>query len=296
MNPIVVVLVVTLLLWASAFVGIRVAVEHYPPGALALLRFVVASTLLATYTFAAGRGGALKRATRADWLGFAGLGLSGVFIYHLALNAGERTVSAGAASLLVNTTPVFTVLLAAIFLGDRLGNRGMVGMAVAFCGAVLVSIGTSLGTGVGLGGSLTLELGAIFVLAAAVAQAVYFIIQKDMLGRFGALELTTASTLCGCLMLSIFTPQLFESFTHAPRAATLVALYLGIGPSAGAYLGWAHIVSKLPVSRAVTLLYLVPVLAYGLGWTLLGETPNVLSVVGGVTTIAGVALVHRRSG
>lgn len=287
MNPLGLVLAVTLLLWASAFVGIRVAIEHYSPGALALLRFVIASVLLVSFMLATGRGGSLRKAGRGDWLGFAGLALTGVFIYHVALNAGERTVSAGAASLLVNTTPVFTVLLAAMFLGDRLGRRGISGMAIAFCGAALVSVGTN--------GGLTLELGAVFVLIAAVAQAVYFIIQKDMLSRFGALELTTASTVLGCLMLSMFMPQLIETVAHAPRSATLVALYLGVGPSAGAYLGWAHIVSKLPVSRAVTLLYLVPVIAYALGWALLGETPHLLSVIGGVATIAGVALVHRRS-
>jgi len=130
---------------------------------------------------------------------------------------------------------------------------------------------------------------------AAVAQAFYFIVQKNMLSRYGALELTTVSTVCGCLMLSLFTPELIDAVSTAPRSASLVALYLGIGPSAGAYLGWAHIVSTLPLSRAVTLLYLVPVLAYLLGWAVLGETPSLLSVVGGIATIAGVALVHRRS-
>jgi drug/metabolite transporter (DMT)-like permease len=287
MNRITVVIVVTLFLWASAFVGIRVAIEHYSPGALALFRFLVASLLLTSYMVASGRGASLRRATRSDWLGFAALGLTGVFIYHVALNAGERTVSAGAASLLVNTTPVFTVLLAAMFLKDRLSRRGALGMAIAFAGAALVSIGAN--------GGLRLEMGAIFVLVAAVSQAVYFIVQKDMLERYGALELTTASTVCGFLMLSMFTPELIDAVTTAPRSASLVALYLGIGPSAGAYLGWAHIVSKLPVSRAVTLLYLVPVLAYLLGWALLGETPSLLSVLGGIATIAGVALVHRRS-
>ena len=116
-----------------------------------------------------------------------------------------------------------------------------------------------------------------------------------MLERYGALGLTTVSTLCGCLMLSMFTPELIDAVTTAPRSASLVALYLGIGPSAGGYLGWAHIVSKLPVSKAVTLLYLVPVLAYLLGWALLGETPSLLSALGGIATIAGVALVLRRS-
>ena len=94
MNRLGVVVVVTLFLWASAFVGIRVAIEHYSPGALALFRFLVALLLLTSYTAATGRGASVRRSTRADCLGFAARGLTGVFIYHLALNAGERTVSA----------------------------------------------------------------------------------------------------------------------------------------------------------------------------------------------------------
>ena len=112
-------------------------------------------------------------------------------MYHLALNTGDQTVSAGTASLLVNTTPVFTVLLAVGFLGDRLGKRGSLGMTIAFGGAALVD-----GAG---NASLTLDKGAFWILLAAVAQAFYFIVQKNMLSRYGALELTTISTWCGCL-------------------------------------------------------------------------------------------------
>ncbi len=111
-----------LVLWATAFVGIRVAVVHYPPGPLALLRFSIASVLLGSYLLAASKRRSLLKAGPKDWLGFLSLGLTGIVVYHVALNTGEQTVSAGAASLLVNTTPVFTVLLA-VLLGDRLGKR-----------------------------------------------------------------------------------------------------------------------------------------------------------------------------
>lgn len=280
------VLVVTLILWASAFVGIRVAVVHYSPGALALLRFLVASTLLSAYVVGSGRWRRLAEATARDWRGFVVLGLTGVVIYHLALNAGERTVSAGAASLLVNTTPLFTVILAAVFLRETLGRRGWLGLIVAFAGAALVSLGT--------GDGMALSVGVAWIIVAAIGQAVYFIVQKNMLGRFGALELTTASLVCGCVMLLPFLPELARTLREAPTNGTLVAIYLGIGPSAIAYVSWAFIVAKISVSKAVSFLYLVPVIAFAMGWLLLGEEPTSLSVVGGVMTIVGVSLVHRR--
>lgn len=280
------VLTVTLILWASAFVGIRIAVVHFTPGGLALLRFVLAATLLGGYVAASGKGRAIRRASAKDWLAFAALGLTGVVVYHIALNEGERTVSAGAASLLVNTTPLFTVVLAALFLGDRLGRRGWVGLIIAFSGAALVSLGTEEG--------FALSRGVLWILVAAIAQAIYFIVQKDMLERYGALELTSASLACGAVMLLPFAPELWGTLRTAPATTTAVALYLGIGPSALAYVSWAYIVTKIPVSKAVSFLYLVPVIAFAMEFIALGETPGVLSVVGGVATILGVAIVHRR--
>jgi drug/metabolite transporter (DMT)-like permease len=275
----------TLLLWSSAFVGIRYAVRDYPPGPLALLRFLVASLLLGGYVLLRKSRASSESASLKDWGAFLALGATGVFGYHIALNFGEQTVAAGAASLLVNTTPLFTVLLAVLFLGERLTPRGGLGLAVAFTGATLVALGAANG--------LTLDRGALLVLAAAVIQAFYFALQKPMLGRFGALDLTTRSIWCGTLLLSVFLPELASTLREAPLSSTLVVLFLGVGPSCFAYAAWAYIVSKMSVSKAVGYLYLVPALALGIGFLVLDEKPSLLALAGGGLTIFGVALVRK---
>jgi drug/metabolite transporter (DMT)-like permease len=281
------VLAATLLLWSSAFVGIRYAVRHYPPGSLALLRFLVASILLGGYVFLKRPRSSSERASLQNWGAFFALGATGVFGYHIALNFGEQTVAAGTASLLVNTTPLFTVLLAVIFLGERLSARGGLGLAIAFAGASMVALGAANG--------LTLDRGAVLVLLAAVVQGFYFALQKPMLRRFGALELTTRSIWCGTILLSVFLPELVSTVRDAPLSSTLVVLFLGIGPSCFAYVAWAYIVSTMSVSKAVGYLYLVPALALGIGFLVLGETPSLLAVAGGAVTVLGVIMV-RKSG
>src|SRR5215213_8006604 len=120
-------LVVTTVLWASAFAGIRTGLEAYGPGQVALFRFLVASAVLAGFATLT----RMRLPERRDLPA----------VYHVALNYGEVTVSAGSASILIATAPVFTALLAVAFLGERLRVMGWVGMGVSFLGSAMISLG-----------------------------------------------------------------------------------------------------------------------------------------------------------
>ena len=83
----------TLVFWASAFTGIRAALEHFSPGHLALYRFLVASVTLLIYLVVA----RLPRPAPRDLWQIAGLSVAGISLYHALLNYGEQTVPAGTA-------------------------------------------------------------------------------------------------------------------------------------------------------------------------------------------------------
>lgn len=127
----------TLVLWASAFAGIRAGLEGYGPAHLALLRFLVASSTLVVYAALA----RVRPPRRADLGRIALLGFLGITVYHVALNYGELTVSAGAASLLIASGPIFTALLAVFFLGERLTPLGWAGIGLGFAGVALIALG-----------------------------------------------------------------------------------------------------------------------------------------------------------
>ena len=113
-------LVVTTTLWASAFAGIRAGLEAYGPGQVALIRFLVASAVLAGYAAIV----RMRLPERRDLPAVLLAGFLAFTLYHVALNYGEVTVSAGAASILINTAPIFTALLAATVLRERLKALG----------------------------------------------------------------------------------------------------------------------------------------------------------------------------
>ena len=281
-----------LLLWASAFAGIRagmritpagyIGTDGYGPGELALLRFGTASAALALYGLAT----RMRLPARADLPGIGLAGLLGISVYHVALNFGEVTVQAGAASLLISAAPVFTALLSALFLQERLTRLGWGGILLAFAGVALIALSG--------GGGLHFTPGALLILLSAVVAAAFNILSKKGLRRYVALEFTSYAIWAGTLPLIIFLPGLIRQVRVAAPPATIAVVYLGIFPAAIAYVLWNYALARMPASLLSSFLYLSPVIASLIAWLWLGEVPALLTVLGGAIAILGVILVQTK--
>lgn len=274
----------TVFVWALSFPLIKIALAEVAPLPLAAVRFLVASIVVLAWL-------AWKRPpspTRRDALRFLACGLIGIALYNGLLNGGQRSVSASAASFIVNTVPIFTALFSTMFLGERFTKWGWIGMAIGFCGVgVIVS---------GQPGGLTFGSGAILIFGAAVAQAAFFVIQKPLVPRYGALASTAYTMIAGTLLL---LPWLAEGLGSLSRAATPhvtipVVIALGVFPAALGYAAWNRAIAFFGAARAATFLYLVPAVATFLAFAISGELPGVSTLAGGLIAIAGVALVGAR--
>ncbi len=269
----------TLLLWASAFAGIRVGLKGYSPAHVALFRFSVASIVLGIYASRSH----FRRPRWRDVPRFAVTGLIGISLYNLALNSGEVAVSAGVSSLLIASAPIWVALLS-IALGERLTAFGWAGVFTSFAGVAMIAAGE--------GGGIHLSVPALLLAAAALFSAIYIVMQKQLLKTYNALEVTTYSIWAGTIFLLPFGIGLGHAIHTAPIGATLAIVYLGIFPAAIAFTAWAYALSHGPVNRISSFLYLVPVLALIIAWIWLGEVPRTMSLLGGVVALGGVVIVN----
>jgi len=275
-------LLVCVILWGSGFIGIRIALTAYSPAHLALLRFLAASATIVMYAIVA----RVRPPGRKDLAYILMTGFVSITVYHVALNAGERTVTGGAASMLVASAPIFSALLARVSLDERLRVWGWIGIAVSFAGVSLIAIGE--------GGGMHFSRGAFLVLLAAMATGISVVLQKHYLKTYNVTDFSTHLILAGTLFLLPFLPGLGTAIRHAPLKPTLAVVYLGVFPAAIAYLTWGYVLKRTPAAIAASSLYTVPIFAIIIGWVLLREVPSALSIAGGALAFAGVTLVNTK--
>lgn len=277
---------ITVLLWASAFIMIRGAGEHFGPGGMALLRMLVGSAALSVVVL-------IRHRTRGvAWPSLRSLpavvvwGVAWFGVYNVALNAAEQSIDAGTAAMLVNVAPLIVVVLAGFLLGEGFPRQLMLGVPVAFGGVVLIGVSTSTGQ--------NSVVGVLLALAAAVLYGGSALAQKHLLRRVDPVVLTWVGALAGTVALLPWAGSLGAELGGAPVTAVWAVIYLGVFPTAIAFLTWAFVLGRSSAGRTAATTYVVPALAVLMGWLLLGEVPTPLALVGGALCLAGVFITRLR--
>ncbi|SDU74623.1 DMT family transporter [Gordonia westfalica] len=289
----------TVVLWASAFVGIRALGDSFSPGSMAFLRLLAAVIPLTVIVlvvrlrrrsprgvhdgpaptwFPRGRALGLVIAYGVAW--FAG--------YTILLNWAEQHLDAGTASLLVNLAPILVAIAAGLFLGEGFPRHLVIGMTIAFAGVVLIAAG----------GSATADahadwLGVLLGIAAAVLYATGVLIQKSALRTVDALTATWLGALAGLVATLPFAPAAISELADADASAIAAVIYLGVGPTAIAFSTWAYALARTDAGAMAATTLVVPAIVIVMSWALLDELPTGVGIVGGVLCIGGVAIARR---
>lgn len=266
--------------WGYSPTGIHIGLQAYDPGHLALLRFLLASAFMAVVAVCRG----ISLPNRRDLPLLFALGFFAVSLHHVALNFGQQSVSAGASSVLAQSTPLFSTLLARFVFKDQVSAWRWGCVFLGLIGVVIVVAGDH-----GLG---SIDAHGLLILLAAVSWSFYFALQKHHSRRYDGLTLVCYTVWFGTLLLLVYLPGLVSQVITAPVEVQLAVIGLGIFPSALAYLAWAYVLTHVDLSRATMTLYLIPPTAMAIASFALGERPTLMIIVGALVVLVSVLALN----
>jgi drug/metabolite transporter (DMT)-like permease len=273
--------------WAGAFSAIKALLDHGMAAEdVALLRYLVAAPGFALVLW---RAGGLPGLTRGDAVRLAAAGVLVVAGYHISLNVGTRFTTSGTAALVVALAPALTLGFAAALGLERVGRLSIGGLGVAFAGVGVVVL---LGSGESL--SFSDAKGPLIVLGAPLAFALYNVLLKPLLHRYGLVALTAAASLFGTLaLLPLVRASTVADVTSISTGDAALVLYLGVVCTFLGYMAWNVGLRGLGPTRAVAFAYAIPPLAVTFGALTLDEPVTLWLVAGGALIVAGVALAQQ---
>ena len=281
-SPVKIVLAVAFVVacWGYSPTGIHLGLQAYDPGHLALLRFLLASVFMGVV--------ALIRGIRLPSLGdlplLLALGFFAVSLHHVALNFGQQGVSAGASSVLAQSTPLFSTLLARFVFKDRVTAWRWGCVVLGLLGVVIVVAGDH--------GLESINGHGLLILLAALSWSFYFALQKQHARRYDGLTLVCYTVWFGTLLLLVYLPGLASQVAAAPVDVQMAVIGLGVFPSALAYLAWAYVLAHLDLSRATMTLYLIPPTAMGIASFVLAEQPTLMVFMGSAIVLISVLALN----
>ena len=265
-----------MLMWASSFVVIRAGGLHLSPGAMSLLRIGAAAVALLPLVVLGRvrvpRTGRLRVAV-AVW------GVAWFAAYTIVLNASEALIDAATAAMVVNIAPLIVAVVSGAVFGEGLPPRLIAGVLVAFGGIALITVATSTGHVSGLG----IVLGIV----AALLYAGSVLAQKRLLAHIDSTSMTVIGIGAGFLACLPYSPQLVSEFGDMPRGFVIAVVYMGVFPTAVAFLLWGYALTRTPAGILTSSSLLVPAFTVGLAWLLLGEMPPLLAGIGGILCVTG---------
>lgn len=267
---------VTIVFWSLAYALTRLSLQYFSAFSLGFLRYFIASCILAVIAVLV----KMKLPRKKDVLWFLASGGVGFFLYMIAFNQGQATVTAATGSVVIATVPVMTALLARFIYRETLRVFQWIAIFIAFAGVGVLTL---------LGGTLSVNKGLLWMFLAALSLSVYNLLQRKLTKTYSALQTSTYSIFFGTLLLAVFAPASFRQVAHAPGNQLVYLAVLGVGSSAIAYVSWAKAFSKAKqVSHVSNYMFLTPFLSSVFGFLLAGEIPDRATLIGGGIILMGL--------
>lgn len=276
----------TCMIWALTFVSTKVLIlAGLTPTAIFILRFVIAYVAMLAICHRQFRSHTVK-----DECLMALAGLTGGSIFYIAQNTALELTYASDVSLLICTSPIFTMVLERIMVGTKLGRNMVVGSVIALFGVGLVVLNGSLTFGSG-------PTGDLITLCAAALWALYCLILQRLAKRYPTLVITRKVFFYGVVTgIPVAWAMGMDIDLAIVRQPEVIGnlLFLGVLASMLCYVLWNSALEKLGPVRTSFFIYLQPLVTIIASMIVLSEPLTIYEALGSILIISGVVLAERQ--
>lgn len=277
----------TVSLWASTFIVTKDAFTHFNVMAFVFVRFglMIAMAFAILAVIRARNSETRTLPERADLFRYLGAGLAGFTVYQLGFNLGLDRTSIFSASLLISTSPLFTILILTL-IGERPPAAAWIGVAVAVMGVAIFLSEKQ-------GGEHS-AAGDLLCIMAAIAFGVYGVINRPLVASYPAATYTAWTLLFGGvpLMLAALPAARDQNWGDLTGRSWLAVIYMVIFPVYVAYMLWNFGIARRGAAVATSFGLLVPVIAGVLSALLYDETFGPRKLIGAALVLGGLLFIR----
>lgn len=276
------------LLWSTGWVVAKFATVVSEPLTFLTIRYIAAAVLFACFCVASGAVWPRDPRTVAHAI------VSGAFLHGIYLGAVwwaiGQGVPAALSSIIAALQPLMTALAAPFFIGERLSGTQKIGLCLGFCGVLLAVLPKFFGNG-----AAEIPAFALIVNMLGMAAVTYGTIYQKQYLPTGDIRAIATLQYIGALAVTFPFALGLESL-HVDFGFAFVALlaWAVLGISMGAILLLLYLLRRGQVSRAASLIYLVPPIAALQAAAIFGEELTIPMILGTVIVVAGVYLTNRK--
>lgn len=265
----------------------KLTLDFVPVFSLAFIRFSIASLIILPFV------AKNLKIQKQDIPLLLLSGFIGITIHIATFFYGVKTSTALNAGIIAATAPLFTIVLAHMFLKERISKNIMVGAVIGIFGISIIFAQDLSNNSVSLS-----PLGDLLLLVSTLSFVIHEIASKKLFVKYNPFTVTFYSFVIGSLGFSpgvLFDLQLNPTwYTHLPLGAFAGIFYGILGSSIGAYLLWEWGLSKMSASRVGFFIYLDPVVATIAAITLVGEIITIPFIIGTIFIFTGLFVAEKR--
>ena len=279
-------LILLSVLWGGAYFFAGVAVKELPPLTVVLARvFLAALTLLPLFWYF---GHSLPRSL-SGWFPFLGMGLLNNVLPFGFIFAGQTHITVGLSSIINAMTPLFAVVVMAVFKEERLTVNRMIGVLLGVTGVAVLrgfegpfDLSQTLGIGLCLAGTLSYGFAALW--------------GRKYLAGVPPLKSATCQLMCSTVIIAVVVSIIDQPWTlETPSQGTILSVVaLAVFGTAVAYIIFFKILVRAGASNVMLVTLLIPVTALILGNVFLGEQIQLKEILGASIIGAGLLFIDGR--